>query len=702
MRRGLFCGALVVVLSSLALGVGAQRQGGPPPRFRSNVDLVRVDVVVVDRDGRHVRGLTRADFTLLDRSRPQEIATFDEIAATRAPASPGPAPLAALDVAGNQGDQSDRLIILVVDDLHIYKDRTARAKEIARDVIDELGPQSSMAVLFTSGDHSTQVLQDRIRLHAAVDTLRGRKSWRRPHQAIDVQRAGRIDPEASTDAALATIRQAQDARLDEFGENIRQYKTLRDAARLLGTDDSRRKAFVLVSEGIGKDLTGLFGAMSPKAPRLEGGSEYAFGDVAATATTPATGYHDLSLIEMMESLRRSNVTTYAIDPRGSVASGDLLRECFPPPASGFDPCSDRMTDWDSPVRQAQHGLEILSEASGGFAVTNTDDYTAGLSRIVEDLDHYYLLGFHPIDAKGRGYRPLQVRVPGHPEWRLRFRRGYTPVRPQDARPDDRKSRAAPSRLEGLATGILPRSDLPLRVTAVPMPGGDGAAKAVIAFEVTAPRKPLEDADGKLRDTLVYELLIVDAKGKVRTLGELEGRLVLSPAQGAPPDAVTYQVCEIIDLPPGRSEIRLSALSERTSKGGSAFLPVDVPEFGGTAPVLSGMAVGYLEGPRVPSAPQRTPLPLPFVPTLDRSFSRADTLRVYVEAAGAPGLRPSIEIIDAGNRVVLSPSASFTSGRPLKISAPIELKSLAPGAYLIRASVTDGTASARREAGIVVR
>ena len=120
----------------------------------------------------------------------------------------------------------------------------------------------------------------------AVDTLRGRKAWRRPHQAADVQRAGRIDPEAPTDAALATIRQAQDARLDEFGENIRHYKTLRDAARLLGTDAARRKAFVLVSEGIGKDLPGLFGAMSPQAPRLESGSEYAFGDVAAALHDP--------------------------------------------------------------------------------------------------------------------------------------------------------------------------------------------------------------------------------------------------------------------------------------------------------------------------------------------------------------------------------------------------------------------------------
>ena len=102
-------------------------------------------------------------------------------------------------------------------------------------------------------------------------------------------------------------------------------------------------------------------------------------------------------------MRRSNVATYAIDPRGKVESKDLARECFPPPPRpGRDPCSNGMTDWNSVVRQAQHGLEIMSEASGGFAVTNTDDFTAGLKRIVEDLDHYYLLGFYPADTEGQG------------------------------------------------------------------------------------------------------------------------------------------------------------------------------------------------------------------------------------------------------------------------------------------------------------
>ena len=39
---------------------------------------------------------------------------------------------------------------------------------------------------------------------------------------------------------------------------------------MLGAGDARRKAFVLISEGIAKELTGLFGAMAPPATRRRG------------------------------------------------------------------------------------------------------------------------------------------------------------------------------------------------------------------------------------------------------------------------------------------------------------------------------------------------------------------------------------------------------------------------------------------------
>ena len=273
-RAGL---ASAVVSSTLALilfSTALPAQTSQQPTFRSGVELVQVDVVVVDKGGKHVRGLTAADFAVRDRDKPQTIATFEEVSHER-PREAAPAPLltrpARLDVGNNQTARSDRLVVMVIDDLHIYKGRTERAQDIARQIVSQLGPQASMAVLFTSANRNTQVTEDRAELLAAIDTLRGRQSVRRPHPAIDAQTPTALDPGMSAEAMLSAIQSSQNTKGQQFFENLTQYGTLRDAARILGAGDARRKAFVLISEGIAKDLSGIFGAMATSGDVPQGG-----------------------------------------------------------------------------------------------------------------------------------------------------------------------------------------------------------------------------------------------------------------------------------------------------------------------------------------------------------------------------------------------------------------------------------------------
>ncbi len=699
-------------ISCLALGLLSQSQ---TPTFRSRVDLVQVDVIVVDKDGAPVRSLQQSDFVLRDRGKPQAIATFEEVShdALRANVASLPAGVKH-DVSDNQDAQSSRLVVLVFDDLHIWKDRTERAKDIGRKVLEQLGPQSSMAILFTSGEHSTNLSTDHTALAAAIETFKGRQSWRRPHPAIDKQTGDRLDPEMSAEQQLAIVSKTQDTKIQDFFDNMNQYKTLQDAARILGGGDLRRKAFVLVSEGIGKDLHGLFGAMAVAGDMPVGGEGYAAGDLSALTIVPPTTYHDFALLDAMDAMRRSNVATYAIDPRGKVDSGDLLRECAPAPATGAalqgapgspagDPCSQGLSDFESPVRQAQSGLSILSEASGGFAVTNTNDFTGGLQRIVEDLDHYYLLGFYPSEQKGSGFRLLDVTMPGHPDWKLRFRRGYTP---ESAAKVPKNATA----MTALAAGVLPKADLPMRLSAVPLPGGAaGSTRLALALEVTAPVRDLRDPDGKLRDTLKYEILAVnEKKARVRSLGGLEGKLTLSPA-GRPEDAppsVSYQVGEALELPPGHYELRVSATSDRLQKGGSVYLDVDVPDLRAAPVALGGVALTYADGARVAVAPptvKRPSLPLPFGPTLDRVFAASDTLRLYAEGV-VHGTRvtASIDVVDATGRSVLTVVPSVTPGDPVRVSDVVPLRDLAAGAYTLRVTLGDGSRTATRDVGFAVR
>ncbi|HEX6323145.1 MAG TPA: VWA domain-containing protein [Vicinamibacterales bacterium] len=695
-RRAALLTTAAVCLSLAAAGAQQQqRSSQTQPTFRTDVELVQVDVIVLDEQGRHVRGLKAADFVLEDRGRTQAIAAFEEAAHARPARSAGDAPpprnAVPLDVSSNQTAAAGRLVVVVVDDLHIWRGRTETAKEIARGILDRLGRDASMAILFTSGDRSTHVTEDRAILLRAVETLRGRKGVRRPTAAVDKQGMAAGGGEGRS---LEEIAAAQGVSVQDFFDNMAQYKALEDAARLLGQGDARRKAFVLISEGIAKNPTGIFGSMSetPQAPA--GGAEYAAtADAAATIVPPATAHHDLALLDMMEAMHRSNVATYAIDPRGEVTSQELALELHPEPVDG-----DPVFRWHNPLRQAQDGLSTIAEASGGFAIVNTDDFIGGVERILDDLDHYYLLGFYPPDPNRRGYRRLHVSVPGHPEWTVRFRRGY--------RTGDKKATGKDqSPLVALSAGVLPRTDLGLRVGAVAL-AIESARETRIALtlEVSAHRATLEDADGRLRDELTYDVLAVDEKRKVvKRAGGLKARATLSRAGGAAsPEIATYQIADTIALPPGAYQLRVSAESVRLKKGGSVYLHVDVPDFTREGVTIGGIAIGYANGGRVPEATAAARPSLPFPATLDRAFAATDMLRLYFEVAahgkGVP-LPGRLEVLTSDGATLRS-SIDFVADERGRVTLTLPLSNLDAGAYILRA--TAGPDGPTRDVGVTVR
>src|SRR6478672_8007964 len=64
-----------------------------PATFRAGTDLVRVDVIVRDKNGAVVRGLKATDFLIQEDGKPQQITSFDfeEISTSVLPAATPPA-----------------------------------------------------------------------------------------------------------------------------------------------------------------------------------------------------------------------------------------------------------------------------------------------------------------------------------------------------------------------------------------------------------------------------------------------------------------------------------------------------------------------------------------------------------------------------------------------------------------------------------
>ncbi|HUL74173.1 MAG TPA: VWA domain-containing protein, partial [Vicinamibacterales bacterium] len=366
-RRWTICAAAGAMLGSVVM---AQQTKPGQPTFRAGVDLVQVDVVVLDATGQPVHGLTKDDFVVLDRNMPRTIAAFSEVVHDRPPEQVFP-PGLPLDVASNQTATSDRLVMLVLDDLH-FRNRAEEAKSLVRQVINGLDGGASMGLVTTSGTFGVEITEDRQRLLLELNRFLDRFD---PHvgetpntPVVNVMGTVMRDPGPNDPAS--------------FFSEFHAFKTVEDVARMMGANDGRRKAMILISAGI-ENVNMTKDALHP--PKY--GLDPCFGGPQAAQITPQDAVpssapaimatHCGGLNGMYNGLHRSSVAVYPISPGGP-------------------------TDRGAP-------LDPVARETGGFAV-RANDLERGMARLLDDLDNYYLLGFYPADPKDKSYHPLDVRV----------------------------------------------------------------------------------------------------------------------------------------------------------------------------------------------------------------------------------------------------------------------------------------------------
>src|SRR6185295_6267398 len=114
------------------------------PVFRAGVDLVTVDAIVVDKDGRPVTGLTADDFVLTVDGKPRPIDAF-ELVSVRALDLPADGRLP--DVSSNDVAEPGRVIILVVDRNNMRLGDGRAALEGLKGLIDNLSPRDRVGLV---------------------------------------------------------------------------------------------------------------------------------------------------------------------------------------------------------------------------------------------------------------------------------------------------------------------------------------------------------------------------------------------------------------------------------------------------------------------------------------------------------------------------------------------------------------------------
>jgi hypothetical protein len=310
--------------------------------------------------------------------------------------------------------------------------------------------------------------------------------------------------------------------------------------------------------------------------------------------------------------------------------------------------------------EATIDLRALADATGGFAVVNTNSIQESFARIVRDNSRYYVLGFSSTNDRRDGrFRRLEVRVK-RPGLTVQARRGYlAPLggRPQNAPlTEAEKQRLPPAIAESLGSPV-PNPAVPMRVFAAPYQRGGQRAKVAIAVEMDASALGFVEKDGKVVGDVAVAVAAVSAEGKVHPGPRHEARVSFDAKTSERATARGVRVLTEMQLPPGRYQLR--AAGGAPARAGSVMYDLVVPDFTKAGLTMSGVALtsdSVKGGITIrPVDPLREALPGPFTAT--REFLGGDRLAVYAEVyenlRNAPGhvIEVTVELRTDTGRVI---------------------------------------------------
>jgi VWFA-related protein len=642
----------------------------PPVTFKVEVNYVEVDAVVTDQQGNFVRNLTKDDFQVLEDGKPQAVTTF---ALVDIPIERLDRPLFATqpiepDVRTNAKDFDGRLYIILLDDLHTNALRSPRVKTAAKQFIERyIGANDLAAIVRTSGrtDGSQELTGNKRLLLAAVDKFMGDKLRSSTLERIDEYNRTR------------DIRQ-QGERINDPADFERGYKarqaldTIKNLSDYLAGIRGRRKALVLISEGIDYDITDVFNNRDASTVM----------DRTRDAIAAAT---------------RANVSIYSVDPRGltSLADESIEVQSFPEDTTlGLGQQS-----LQNELRLAQDSLRVLADETGGFAAVNSNDFRNAFDRITTENSSYYVLGYYPANDKRDGrFRRLDVRLK-RPGLQVRARKGY--VAPRGGRSASETRRAdsmpgAPGAINDALSSPLQVAGLTLKAFAAPFKGPSPNATVAFALETAANTFKFTEKDGKFTDSVELAVMAVDTQGKIRGSERSTAQIALAPERRTVVSQVGLRILSKLDLPPGRYQVRFAARESGAENLGSVFYDLDVPDFSKGPMNISGVVVTSTTAARVPTSGAVEPFKnlMPIVPAATREFTRDEELGVYAEIYDNLGNTP--HKVDINATVLTDEGREVFRGQEERASSEfggqrggfgymtrVPLKDLAPGLYVLR-------------------
>jgi VWFA-related protein len=702
--RILLLGAFVTAAPGTAWNQAAKA----PPTFPSGVELVTVDAVVLDRDGRPVPGLTRDDFVVKEDGKPREIVSFEAFDVAGV--------LDELDtpavVATNEPRGTGRAFAIVLDDLRIAPERVTGAKGAVRRFLERFVRDGDLVtVATTSGDAwwSARIPEGREDLMAVLARARGHHVEVPLLDQMTEYEAFWIARQESSPAVTPLVPGTGVALPGRSGssgtpelvppgsikERVKQrwqraqmcqpiYCDSLVRARAADLDGARRAQVRTTLACVRRALEALSPVRGRKSLLLlsEGFLEDSRSDARAVAAAS----------------REANTAVYFVDVRGLVALPAYGT------AADVGPAPDERERTAVAFEEAtveSAGAAGFAADTGGFTIRNTNDLSAGVWRIAAESRVFYLLGFYPPEGKApREWRNLRVEVK-RPGLTVRARRGYTLGSQMASAPAGGGDPAADPVISRTLDSAHAATGIPLRAIAYlegPRPGD--VVHVLVAAEVDA-TAVAAGAGGAAH-------LEASVQAGIREGGRVfreDAAVRFAPAAGE--GAAWREFTRELDLPPGVAQVRVVVRDPSTGAVGSVLQRLEVPfpgEFRLSTPILTDRVE-----PGAPGEPPRPAL------AAHRVFAPGGGLYCQYEVFGAaapgraaPRVDASFELRKADGETVRrappTPIVPAADGRLVR-TVGTSLDGLQEGDYELVLEVRDevsGNSLVRHEPFVLAR
>lgn len=410
----------------LSLGILAQQPDNPKPQstptppepqqpsrsgdddvVRITTNLVQVDAVVTDKNGKLIRDLRQDEVQIFEDGHEQKITNFSLVNVDESAPAPAAAPVdknAPKLPPKMQPADVRRTIALVVDDLGLSFESTYYTRRALKKFVDEqMQPGDLVAIIRTSGGIGAlqQFTADRRQLYAAIDRVKWFVNGRASIGAFAPMENN--TPGDDTFKAAAAKAQAANDDLNQFREDVFAVGTLGAVGYVVKgmRELPGRKSILLISDGF---------------------KIYSAGD-------PDRNYRTLlALRRLIDQANRATVVIYTMNASGLQVLG--LTAADSTGGKSAEEIEQQLTDRRSAAFESQDGLNYLAKETGGIAIRNTNDLSGGIRRVIEDQKSYYLIGYRPEESTfemksgRRTFHKLSLKVTRPGKFNMRMRNGF--------------------------------------------------------------------------------------------------------------------------------------------------------------------------------------------------------------------------------------------------------------------------------------